>query len=227
MKKRSRAHEAGSIEAGSSKSKSIFFSNRVDGAVVGQPGRAKSALGVQSEPARAPRAPRSGRSKPHRTSQGEPEAPGAYKSSQPERPGQGRSQPGRARPLGWTPVTPNRASQDAPGHLAGRPADRAGPKMDSASSNFVMDWNLIGKSKWSATLEGKNEFGFGRKKPRLDPWLDPPWPPRLGEKKEKFIWKQEKKFKKIGAKKFAPWPHLDTSKFFGVKDFFGTCLAYR
>ena len=44
MTKRSRAHEAGSIEAGSSKSKSIFFANRVDGAVVGQPGRAKSAL---------------------------------------------------------------------------------------------------------------------------------------------------------------------------------------
>ena len=86
MKKRSRAHEAGSIEAGSWKSKSIFFANRVDGAVVGQPGRAKSALGVQSEPARAPRAPRSGRSRPHRTSQGEPEAPGASKSSKPGRP---------------------------------------------------------------------------------------------------------------------------------------------
>ena len=40
MKKRTRAHEAGSIEAGSSKSKSIFFANRVDGALVGQPNRA-------------------------------------------------------------------------------------------------------------------------------------------------------------------------------------------
>ena len=70
MKKRSRAHEAGSIEAGSSKSKSIFFANRVDGAIVGQPGRAKSALGIQSDPARAPRAPRSGRSRPHRASWG-------------------------------------------------------------------------------------------------------------------------------------------------------------
>ena len=66
MRKRTKANEAGSIEGGSSKSKSIFFANRVDGAVVGQPGRAKSALGVQSESARAPRAPRSGHTTPTR-----------------------------------------------------------------------------------------------------------------------------------------------------------------
>ena len=108
MKKRSRAHEAGSIEAGSSISKSIFFANRVDGAVVGQPGRARSAQGVQSEPARAPRATRSSHSRPDRTSQGEPEAPRASKSSQPGRPGQGSSQPGRARALGQSPSCPRK-----------------------------------------------------------------------------------------------------------------------
>ena len=108
MKKRSRAHEAGSIEAGSSISKSIFFANRVDGAVVGQPGRARNALGVQSEPARAPRAPRSSHSRPDRASQGEPGAPRASKSSQPGRPGQGSSQPGRARAPGASPSCPRR-----------------------------------------------------------------------------------------------------------------------
>ena len=63
MKKRSRAHEAGSVEAGSSISKSIFFANRVVRAVVGafactqiDPTRApRSAQGSQIEPARAPR----------------------------------------------------------------------------------------------------------------------------------------------------------------------------
>ena len=52
MKKRSRAHEAGSIEAGSSISKSIFFANRVDGAVVG------AFVSSQVEPARRCRAHR-------------------------------------------------------------------------------------------------------------------------------------------------------------------------
>ena len=55
-------------------SKSTFFANRVDGAVVGQPGRARSAQDVQSGQARAPRAPRSSHSRPDRTSQGEPVA---------------------------------------------------------------------------------------------------------------------------------------------------------
>ena len=82
------------MEAGSSKSKSIFFANRVDGAVVGQPGRARSAQGVQSKPARATRAPRSSHSRPDRTSQGEPEAPRASKSSQPGRPGLNRGSQG-------------------------------------------------------------------------------------------------------------------------------------
>ena len=63
MTKRSRAHEAGSVEAGSSISKSIFFANRVVRAVVGafactqiEPTRAhRSAQGSQIEPARVPR----------------------------------------------------------------------------------------------------------------------------------------------------------------------------
>ena len=92
MKKRSRAHEAGSIEAGSSKSKSIFFANRVDGAVVGafacnqiDPTRApRSAQGSQVEPVGAPRSAQSSQIGPAR-------APGAARSShsRPDRPSKG------------------------------------------------------------------------------------------------------------------------------------------
>ena len=117
----------------------FFFANRVDGAVVGQPGRARSAEGVQSEPARAPRAPRSSHSRPDRTSQSEPEAPSASKLSQPGRPGQGSRQPGRPRPLGLSPSrpAPNRASRaDHVAQLVAqltarvRPAERATALLD-------------------------------------------------------------------------------------------------
>ena len=54
MKKRSRAYEAGSMEAGSSISKSIFFANRVDGALVGQPNQAS--WGAQERTEQANRA---------------------------------------------------------------------------------------------------------------------------------------------------------------------------
>ena len=74
MKKRSRAHEAGSIEAGSSISKSIFFANRVDGAVVGSQiepvGAPRSAQSNQIEPARAAEAARSSQTRPNRASKG-------------------------------------------------------------------------------------------------------------------------------------------------------------
>ena len=57
MKHRSTSHEAGSVEAGSSISKSIFFANRVVGAVVGAFActkiTASSAQGSDMEPARA------------------------------------------------------------------------------------------------------------------------------------------------------------------------------
>ena len=49
MKKRSRAHEAGSIEAGSSISKSIFVANRVDVALAGQQNRASWAAQERTE----------------------------------------------------------------------------------------------------------------------------------------------------------------------------------
>ena len=74
MKKRTRAKEAGSIEAGSSISKSIFFANRVDRAVVGSQikpaGAPRSAQRSQIEPAKAPGAARSSQSRPNRTSKG-------------------------------------------------------------------------------------------------------------------------------------------------------------
>ena len=73
MKKRVRAHEAGSIEAGSieagsSISKSIFFANRIDRAVVGSQiepaGAPRDAQSSQNEAARAPGAARSSQSRP-------------------------------------------------------------------------------------------------------------------------------------------------------------------
>ena len=113
MKKRSRAHEAGSIEAGSSISKSFFFANRVDGVIVGsqiEPAWApRSAQSSQIEPARAAGAARSSQTKPNRASKGargSQSEPIEARSSQ-----QGR--PGRAR-----------GAQAAP---AGRPAVRANP----------------------------------------------------------------------------------------------------
>ena len=106
MKKRSRAHEAGSIEAGSSISKSIFFANRVDRAVVGS----------QIEPARAPRSAQSSQNEPAR----------AARSSQ--------SRPDRARKCApgsqSSHTTPDGASEDAPGRPAGRPVRPRIPQLD-------------------------------------------------------------------------------------------------
>ena len=103
MKKRSRAHEAGSIEAGSPISKSIFFANRVDRAVVGSqiepPGAPRSAQSSEIEPASAPGASRSSQ----QGRQGQPERAnrGQIEPARPPRP-----RPGRARSLGWSPSCP-------------------------------------------------------------------------------------------------------------------------
>ena len=90
MKIRSRAHEAGSIEAGSSISKSIVFANRVDGALVGQPNRAS--WGAQERTEHANRA-----SKGARGGQIEPVVARLRR-------------PGRARALGWSPWAPRAPS---------------------------------------------------------------------------------------------------------------------
>ena len=110
----SRAHEAGSIEEGSSIviSKSIVFANRVDRAVVGS----------QIEPVGAPRSAQSKQIEPAR-------APGAARSSQ--------SRPDRAghEPRGPTSSQPGTACRSAT-----RPAERAPPPARQAwSSNFVID----------------------------------------------------------------------------------------
>ena len=59
MKKRSGAHEAGSVEVGSSISQLVFFANRVVGAVVGAFACTQiapsNAQGSEMEPGRAPR----------------------------------------------------------------------------------------------------------------------------------------------------------------------------
>ena len=60
MKKRSRVHEAGSIEAGSSISKSMFFANRVD----------RAAVGSQFEPIRTSWGAQERTEQPNRASQG-------------------------------------------------------------------------------------------------------------------------------------------------------------
>ena len=105
MKKRSRAHEAGSIEAGSSISKSILFANRVDRAVVGSQiepaGAPRSAQSSQIEPARAAGAARSSQTKPNRASKGargSQRAPSEARSRQPGRPGRSPSWSSRPAP---------------------------------------------------------------------------------------------------------------------------------
>ena len=115
MKKRTRAHEAGSIEAGSSKSKSIFFANRVDGAVVGQPGAPGASKASQPErPGHPDRATR-GHIEPARASQRRPGLPNRASQG-----AQGR----------------DAASQDAPSHSATRPADRAGASSTGLVEQF-------------------------------------------------------------------------------------------
>ena len=125
MKKRSRAHEAGSIEAGSieaglSISKSNFFANRVDGSVISSQiepvGTPRSHKGTQIESAMAPRSVQGAQIKPGRA--------WAAKSSQLGRPGATRagesSQPGRGiAPQARAPL----------------------PDPQAWSSNFVMDYH--------------------------------------------------------------------------------------
>ena len=145
MKKRSRAHEAGSIEAGSSISKSIFFANRVDRAVVGSQiepaGAPRSAQSSQIEPARAAGAARSSQTRPNRASKGargSQSEPIEARSSQ-----QGR--PGRAR-----------GAQAAP---AGRPAVRADPPARQRVEQFRYGWvrtQIWANSCKSADLGRKN-----------------------------------------------------------------------
>ena len=121
MKKRTRAHEAGSIEAGSSKSKSFFLlivSMGQSVASQGEPGAPRASKASQPErPGHPDRATR-GQIEPARASQKRPGPP-----NRASRGAQGR----------------DAASQDAPGHSADRPAGGAGPLLDSWSSNFVMD----------------------------------------------------------------------------------------
>ena len=118
MKKRSRAHEAGSIEAGSSISKSIFFANRVDGAVVSSQiepvGAPRSAQSSQIEPARAPGAARWSHSRPDRPRKG-------ARGSQ-DRAIRGQIDPARAP---GAQIEPVEACQGEPGRAASRPAARA------------------------------------------------------------------------------------------------------
>ena len=114
MRRRSRAHEAGSIEADSRKAKRWGFrwqADRASQALLGaqserwQPDRASQHVaGRPGHSSWAPRAARSSQSKPDRASQDEPGAPGAARSSQ---------------------SRPDRASKGAQAALAGRPADRA------------------------------------------------------------------------------------------------------
>ena len=141
MKKRSRAHEAGSIEAGSieagsSISKWIFFANRVDGAVVGEPNRASWGAQQRTEqPNRASEGARGSQMEPFEARstpqgcQGQPRP----SHSRPDRPSKGargtdrarRGLPGRARSLGWSPSCPR--------NCQGRQGRQA------SSSNFVID----------------------------------------------------------------------------------------
>ena len=124
MKKRSRAHEAGSIEAGSSISKSFFFANRVDGVIVGSQIEPAASLGRPGVHKAAKSTQQGGQEQADRAIRGQMDpamAPGAARSSQ---------------------LRPDRASEGGPGspcRSATRPADRATAKMDSSSSNFVMD----------------------------------------------------------------------------------------
>ena len=142
MKKRSRAHEAGSIEAGSSISKSIFFANRVDRAVVGSQiepaGAPRSAQSSQIEPARAAGAARSSQTRPNRASKGargSQSEPIEARSSQQGRPGRARG--AQAAPAG-RPA--DRASASWTGRIAPCcPRDPKLAKLASSSSNFVMD----------------------------------------------------------------------------------------
>ena len=105
MRKRSRAHEAGSIEADSRKAKRFGFR---------WPGRApRSDQSSQIEPARTPR--RASSSQPGR--QGQPDRASRGQIEPARAPGAARSSQSR----------PDRASQGEPGRSAGRPADRAVP----------------------------------------------------------------------------------------------------
>ena len=74
MKKRTRAHEAGSIEAGSSISKSIFFANRVDRAIVEQARRKAKRWGFRWQADRASQGEPKRSVQPNCSSQGEPGA---------------------------------------------------------------------------------------------------------------------------------------------------------
>ena len=159
MKKRSRAHEAGSIEAGSSISKSIFFANRVDRAVVGgqiEPaGAPRSAQSSQIEPATAPGAARSSQSRPDRAraSARSPRSPSLVEqfrygcrssSSKYRAPGAtGQIAPARAPGAARSSQSkPDRASQGKAGRwlVAQLPAHLPGPQ--AWSSNFVMDFEV-------------------------------------------------------------------------------------
>ena len=122
MKKRSRAHEAGSIEAGSSISKSIFFANRVDGAVVGafacnqiDSARApRSALGSQIGPVGAPRSAKSSPRAPRAIPKHPKIVPRAVRSAL--RAAQSAPRASKSAP---------RASQDRPGTPQERPIEAA------------------------------------------------------------------------------------------------------
>ena len=117
MRKRSRAHEAGSIEADSRKAKRFGFR---------WPGRApRSDQSSQIEPARTPR--RASSSQPGR--QGQPDRASRGQIEPARAPGAARSSQSR----------PDRASQGEPGRSAGRPADRANPKLARPFGNFVID----------------------------------------------------------------------------------------
>ena len=123
MRKRSRAHEAGSIEADSRKAKRFGFR---------WPGRApRSDQSSQIEPARTPS--RSSSSQPGR--QGQPDRASRGQIEPARAPGAARSSQSR----------PDRASQGEPGRSAGRSADRAGAlldkldKLDRPFGNFVID----------------------------------------------------------------------------------------
>ena len=111
MKYRCRASEAGSVEAGRTAAHRFFFANRVDGAFVGQPDRARAhreSRSSQPRRARAHKAARSnqpGRARAHRAARssqpGRARAHRAARSSQPRRARAHRaarsSQPGQAR----------------------------------------------------------------------------------------------------------------------------------
>ena len=135
MKKRSRAHEAGSVEAGWSLSKSIFFANRVVGAVVCNQIDAASAR-------KAAKSNQPGRDGPSR-------APRNRARTPQDRAVRSRIDPARASGAARSSES---ASQDAPSHSAHRPAGRMGPLLDRASSNFVIDLiNVVHDHRFSAS----------------------------------------------------------------------------